>query len=238
MTQLRFAAGFAVAALTSAVPVHSQELVRQDAAALRASPVSRVPTYRFAASLKPTSGALRDSLNAARTRAGLAPIPYADLPTGGGTWANGGTLSITGGVTTLAGLTSNGNILPNATSSRSVGSLGTGFKEIVIEHTTNMGTGVVLRSTATGFSAPRIHFENTVDWAAQGVAISNGSANKMGFYTGTTAGSTTGTERWYTTRRPWGHRRPPASHLAHPVSRGEPRSWERSLRQRVRSAGM
>lgn len=33
-------------------------------------------------------------------------LPYAQLPTGGGTWANGGTLSITGGITTVAGLTS------------------------------------------------------------------------------------------------------------------------------------
>ena len=36
----------------------------------------------------------------------FANIVYANLPTGGGTWANGGTLSITGGVTTVAGLTS------------------------------------------------------------------------------------------------------------------------------------
>lgn len=33
-------------------------------------------------------------------------LPYAQLPTGGGTWVNGGALSITGGVTTVAGLTS------------------------------------------------------------------------------------------------------------------------------------
>jgi hypothetical protein len=33
-------------------------------------------------------------------------LAYSQLPTGGGTWANGGTLSITGGVTTVAGLTS------------------------------------------------------------------------------------------------------------------------------------
>lgn len=36
-------------------------------------------------------------------------ISYAQLPTGGGTWANGGALSITGGVTTVAGLTSTEN---------------------------------------------------------------------------------------------------------------------------------
>lgn len=37
-------------------------------------------------------------------------LPYAQLPTGGGTWANGGTLSITGGITTVAGLTSTADV--------------------------------------------------------------------------------------------------------------------------------
>lgn len=36
----------------------------------------------------------------------ITNIQYSNLPTGGGTWANGGTLSITGGITTVAGLTS------------------------------------------------------------------------------------------------------------------------------------
>jgi len=37
-------------------------------------------------------------------------LAYAQLPTGGGTWANGGALSITGGVTTVAGLVSTGYV--------------------------------------------------------------------------------------------------------------------------------
>lgn len=40
-------------------------------------------------------------------------LPYARLPTGGGVWANGGTLSITGGITTVAGLTSTAQVLVN-----------------------------------------------------------------------------------------------------------------------------
>lgn len=41
-------------------------------------------------------------------------LPYAQLPSGGGTWANGGTLSITGGVTTVAGLTSSALVTASA----------------------------------------------------------------------------------------------------------------------------
>ena len=41
-------------------------------------------------------------------------LAYAQLPTGGGTWANGGALSITGGVTTVAGLTSSALITASA----------------------------------------------------------------------------------------------------------------------------
>ena len=37
-------------------------------------------------------------------------LAYARLPTGGGTWANGGALSITGGITTVAGLSSTANV--------------------------------------------------------------------------------------------------------------------------------
>ena len=41
-------------------------------------------------------------------------LAYAQLPTGGGTWANGGALSITGGVTTVAGLTSSALVTAQA----------------------------------------------------------------------------------------------------------------------------
>jgi len=41
-------------------------------------------------------------------------MPYAQLPTGGGIWANGGALSITGGVTTVAGLTSSALVTAQA----------------------------------------------------------------------------------------------------------------------------
>lgn len=40
-------------------------------------------------------------------------LSYSQLPTGGGTWANGGALSITGGVTTVAGLTSSALVNAN-----------------------------------------------------------------------------------------------------------------------------
>jgi hypothetical protein len=41
-------------------------------------------------------------------------ITYPQLPTGGGTWANGGALSITGGITTVAGLTSSALVTASA----------------------------------------------------------------------------------------------------------------------------
>ena len=44
-----------------------------------------------------------------------AALAYDKLPTGGGTWANGGALSITGGVTTVAGLASTDLITLNVT---------------------------------------------------------------------------------------------------------------------------
>lgn len=44
----------------------------------------------------------------------VANIAYGNLPTGGGTWANGGALSITGGITTVAGLVTVSTSTPQA----------------------------------------------------------------------------------------------------------------------------
>lgn len=63
-------------------------------------------------------------------------LDYARLPTGGGIWVNGGTLSITGGVTTVAGLTSTDEVIANSGGANTqIRTVGTGLGGI------NFGSG-------------------------------------------------------------------------------------------------
>ena len=106
MTRSTLAALVFALSATIATPGYSQDLQGQDSLTTSRAGTAglRGRTYSFAS--QPRAAAytpLRDSLNATRIGAGLAPIPYADLPTGGGTWANGGNLAITGGKLTIDG---------------------------------------------------------------------------------------------------------------------------------------
>lgn len=53
-----------------------------------------------------TGSSLADLATRSASDLATGNLGYARLPTGGGTWANGGALSITGGITTVAGLVS------------------------------------------------------------------------------------------------------------------------------------
>lgn len=126
-------------------------------------------------------------------------LAYARLPTGGGTWANGGALSITGGFTTVAGLVTTNQIIPDATDTRSVGISGTGFQTVMIEHGANRATGLLLRQTNASDASPRIMMENTTSWAGSGVTMMNDAANRLRFSTNAAIGSSSGTDRFYMT---------------------------------------
>jgi lipopolysaccharide export system protein LptA len=97
---------------------------------------------------------------------------------------------------TIGVITSTG-FNPGANDTQSLGVAGTGWKYLRIQHAANQARGVELVGTLTGGGTPRIMFENTTDWAGAGNSITMKTTNALGFRTGATAGSGSGTERWY-----------------------------------------
>ena len=95
------------------------------------------------------------------------------------------------------GATIGGDILPSTNDAYSLGSAGSGFESLRIEHTTNRALGVALVQTGASLPSPRLFFNNPTSFAGAGIAVLHSASNSLQFNTNSTVDVSSGTSRWY-----------------------------------------
>ncbi len=109
----------------------------------------------FVGALTATTGNFSGLLTASAGIALTGTLAYANLPTGGGTWANGGALSITGGVTTVAGLSSSAD--PGITLTTAASRIVPGATSLALRNNANNANNLII------LDAGGATFRTTVD---------------------------------------------------------------------------